>query len=97
MYSHEELKSLHGFLRSTQEGNLKKMLVSGKMTEAHLRVLLKAARAVGEDEFIAHFEAGTLPKIKLSPAESPLKESLWTVCAEGCVRVGLLSAAKKAA
>jgi len=97
MYSHEELKSLHGFLRSTQEGNLKKMLVNGKMTDAHLRVLLKVARAVSEDEFITHFEAGTLPKIKLSPAESSLKETLWAVCAEGCLRVGLLSAAKKSA
>lgn len=96
MYSHEELKSLHGFLRSTGEGNLKKMLVDGKFTDAHLRVLVKVARAVSEDEFVTHIEAGTFPKVKFSPAESAIKETFWSVCGDGCTKVGLLSGKKAA-
>lgn len=99
MYSHDELKSLHGFLRSTGEGNLKKMLCGGAMTEAHLRVLLKVVRAVSEDEFVTHFEAASYPKVKFSPPEAAIKEKCWEVCAEACAKVGLLTAtaAKKAA
>ncbi len=97
MYSQDEIRSLHGFLKATGEGNLKKMLVGGDMTETHLRVLLKVARAVSEDEFVSHFESDSFPKIKFSPAESAIKESFWRVCAQACTKVGLLSEAKKAA
>lgn len=99
MVSHDELKSLHGFLRSTGEGNLKKMLVGGRMSEVHLRVLLKVARTVSEDEFCTLWEAGGFPKLKMSPAESALKENFYSVCGEACAKVGLISAqaAKKAA
>ena len=92
MYSHDELKSLHGFLRQTGEGNLKKMLVGGKMTEAHLRILLKVARAVTEDEFVTHLEADTFPKVKFNTAEAALKETFWKVCGDACAKVGLLTA-----
>jgi hypothetical protein len=99
MYSQDEIKSLQGFLRATSEGNLKKMLVGGKMTEAHLRILLKVARSTSEDEFVNYFETATFPKIKFSGQESPLKEHFWPICAEACAKVGLLTsnAAKKAA
>ncbi|HVK62776.1 MAG TPA: hypothetical protein VM432_14560 [Bdellovibrionales bacterium] len=96
MYSHEDLKMLHGFLKSTGEGNLKKMLVGGKMTEVHLRVLLKIARAVSEDDFIKHCEADDFPKVKFSPPETAIKEGFWPVACEACCKVGLLTAAKKA-
>ncbi len=97
MYSHDELKSLHGFLRATGEGNLKKMLVGGKMTEPHLRMLLKVIRAVNEEEWVTHFEANSFPKVKFNPAESAMKETCWGVWAEACSKVGLLTASKKAA
>lgn len=100
MYSSDDLKSLHGFLRATGEGNLKKMLVGGKMTEVHLRMLLKVARAVKDDEFATHCEADTFPKVKFSPPEAALKEGFWGVCTEACAKVGLITAtgaAKKAA
>jgi hypothetical protein len=96
MYSQDELKSLHGFLRSTGEGNLKNMLVGGAMTEVHLRLLLKVARSVKEDEFVTHFESASFPKVKCSPAETALKEAFWKVCGEACAKVGLLSARKAA-
>lgn len=97
MYSPEELKSLHQFLKSTGEGNLKNMLCGGKMTEVHLRVLLKVARNSKEEEFIQHWENSSFPKVKFAPNESALKESCYPVFAEACGKVGLLSAAKKAA
>ena len=96
MYSQDELKSLHGFLRATGEGNLKKMLVGGAMTESHLRILLKVVRE-GEAQFVAHWEAGTFPKVKFSPAESALKEKCYDVCGEACAKVGLLTPAKTVA
>lgn len=96
MYSQDELKSLHGFLRSTNEGNLKKMLVGGAMTDAHLRILVKVARAVNEEEFVAHWEGDNFPKVKFSPAESAIKEGFYAVCGEACAKVGLLSARKAA-
>ena len=96
MYSQDELKSLHGFLRATGEGNLKKMLVGGAMTETHLRVLLKVVRE-GEAQFVAHWEAGTFPKVKFSSAEMAIKEKCYEICGQACAKVGLLTAAKKAA
>ena len=101
MYSHDELKSLHGFLKSTGEGNLKKMLVGGKMSETHLRLLLKVARAVKEDEWVTLFETAGFPKVKYAPAETALKEQFWPTITEACAKVGLLTnadaAQKKAA
>ena len=97
MYSQEELKSVHGFLRATGEGNLKNMLVGGRFTEVHLRLLLKVARAVNETEFATHCEAETFPKVKMNPAESAMKEAFWGIACEACTKVGLMTAAKKAA
>lgn len=97
MFSPEELKSLHGFLRHTNEGNLKNMLVGGKMTEVHLRVLMKVARNCKEDEFVTHWEAGTFPKVKFAPNESALKETCYGVFGEACCKVGLLTAGRAAA
>jgi hypothetical protein len=97
MYSHDDLKSVYGFLRATGEGNLKKMLVGGKMSETHLRMLLKVVRSVTEDDFIKHLEADTFPKVKLNAGELAVKESFWGVCGEACAKVGLLTVQKKAA
>jgi hypothetical protein len=96
MYSHDDLKTLHGFLKSTGEGGLKKMLVGGRMTETHLRLLMKVIRAGGETEFIAHFEADTFPKVKMVASELAIKEGFWRTCAEACSKVGLLTSTKAA-
>jgi hypothetical protein len=93
MYSNEDLRTLHGFLRATGEGNLKKMLIGGGFSEIHLRILLKVARAVSDTEFVRHFEEMSYPKVKFSPTESAVKEQFWFECAEACLKVGLLSKA----
>lgn len=100
MYSAEELKSLHGFIRSTGEGNLKKMMVGGRMTEVHLRMLIKIARGCNEADFVTHFGVGTFPgfpQVKFAPAETAIKETCYGVFAEACTKLGLISAAQKAA
>ena len=91
MYSQDELSTLYGFLKSTSEGNLRKMVIGGRMTEAHFKMLMKVVRATTEPEFIQCFDSGNYPKIKFSPPEHGLKEALWSVCAESFARVGLLS------
>ena len=96
MYSHDDLKTLHGFLKTTPEGGLKKMLIGGRFSETHLRLLMKVIRAGGEAEFITHFEADTFPKVKMVAAELAIKESFWRTCAEACSKVGLLTATKAA-
>lgn len=93
MYSHDDLKSLHSFLKSTNEGGLKKMLVGGRMTETHLRMLLKVVRAVNENDFITHAEGDSFPKVKFVAAELALKEGFWAVCLEASAKVGLVTPA----
>ena len=97
MYSPDDLKSLHGFIRHTQEGNLKKMMASPRMTDVHIGMLIKIARGCNEEEFATHFEAGTFPKIKFSPKETAMKETCYGVFAEACMKLGLMSAGQKAA
>ncbi len=99
MYSPEELKSLHGFVKQTGEGNLKKMMAGGPMTDVHVNMLVKCVRACSEDEFATHWEAGSFPKIKFTPAERGIQEKCYGVWADACSRLGLLSqqSAKKAA
>jgi hypothetical protein len=97
MYSPEELKSLYGFIKQTGEGNLKKMMAGGAMTDVHVNLLVKCARASTEDEFVANWEAGSFPKMKFSPAERAIQEKCYGVWAEACGKLGLLSVAKKAA
>lgn len=97
MYSHEDLRSVYGFLKTTNEAGLKGMLLGGKMTETHLRLLLKVVRAVPEAEFITHFEADTFPKVKMAAADLAIKEQFWKVCTDACAKVGLISAQKAVA
>jgi hypothetical protein len=97
MYSPDELKSLHGFIRTTNEGNLKKMMAGGSMTDVHVGFLVKIARACTADEFATHWDAATFPKMKFTPAERGLQEKCYGIFAEACMKLGLLTAAKKAA
>jgi hypothetical protein len=97
MYSPDELKSLHGFVRTTNEGNLKKMMTGGAMTDVHVNMLVKIARGCTADEFATHFEAQTFPKVKWSSAERGLTEKCYGIFAEACTKLGLLPAAGKKA
>lgn len=96
MYSQDELSTLYGFLKSTSENNLRKMVLGGRMTESHFKMMMKVVRATTEPEFIQCFESGSIPKIKLTPPEHGLKEALWPICAEAFARVGLLSLPQEA-
>jgi hypothetical protein len=97
MYSPDELKSLHGFVKQTGEGNLKKMMMGGAMTDVHVNMLVKCVRACSEDEFVTHWEASSFPKVKFSPAERAIQEKCYGVWADACSKLGLLPAAGKKA
>jgi hypothetical protein len=90
MYSEQDLHSLYDFLRATAEGNLKKMIVNGRMTEAHLRLFVKIARAGSASEFAAWAQGGGFPKIKMSAPEQALRETFWAIALEACANLGLL-------
>ena len=97
MDTNEELSSLYEFLSHTPEGGLKKMLVEGEFTEAHLRILLKLAKGGGDQSsFIDAFEKEDLSKIKLSPKEAPLKAQFWKHCKGRLTSVGLIGKPKAA-
>ncbi len=97
MYAEQDMLSLYDFLRHTPEGHLKKMMVSGKMTEVHFRVFLKIVRGCSNQEFIQYATQKTFPKIKLGSAEIPVKETLWDIALATCVSLGLLSAGNQKA
>ncbi len=97
MYSDQDLLSLYDFLRATPEGHLKKMMVNAKMTDIHLRVLLKIARGCSQQEFVQLAQNAGLPKMKFNANEVAARENLWPVALETCAQLGLLSKAAKAA
>jgi hypothetical protein len=90
MYQESDIISVYNFLKDTPEGPLRKMLVGGEMSEAHFRVLMKIVRGTSDTEFIEAFNSESIPKIRLSPAEMPLKETVWVMCKRKLVSVGLL-------
>jgi hypothetical protein len=67
------------------------------MTESHLRLVLKIARATSETQFIDHLLKGDFPKIKLNAGEIVMKETFWGKCISAFQSRGLLSAVPAAA
>lgn len=96
MYDPKELEGLHQFLRNTAEGNLRKMMVSGRMTEVHLRILLKVARAGSASEFVGWVNSEGFPKMKMSEAEHGVRETFWPVALAACAGLGLIGNQKAA-
>lgn len=90
MFAESDITSVYSFLRETPEGPLRKMLVGGEMTEAHFKMLMKMVRACPEGDFIAAFNDESIPKIRLMPAEYPMKETIWPICKRKLSAVGLL-------
>ena len=96
MFSNDELTGLFSFLKSTGEGNLRKMLVADKMTEAHFKILMKIVRQCDEAQFIDHFSNESFPKVKLTGPEMALKETFWAPCRTAFCKVGLIKKKKAA-
>ncbi len=73
--------SLYDFLMHTPEGGLRKILIDNQnMTPLHLSLLLKVVKGSTPDEFSEYFNSQSLPKIRMSPAESKIKETFWPKC-----------------
>lgn len=91
MYSPDDLKSLHEFLKSTGESNLNRMLVDAKFESANFMIMMKIVRACTSDQFATHATDGNFPKIKLSAKEMDLKENFWATCLAQVESRGLIS------
>jgi hypothetical protein len=91
MYSDQDVIGVLGFIKSTPESSLRKMLVNGELTEVHFRLLMKMAKQGAESEFVSVFQAETLPKMRLSPAEIKIKENFWPICKSKLAGTGLLN------
>jgi len=88
----EDLNTLHNFLLQTPESNLKRMLIEGKMTEVHLRLLVKIAKNTGHEDFKRCYENKEFPRIKTTAAENNIKETFWDICAATLQTRGLIGA-----
>jgi len=91
MYSDQDIIGVLGFLKSTPESSLRKMLVSGELSDVHFRLLMKIAKQGPEADFVSSFQGDSLPKLRLSPAEIKIKEHFWKVCKAKLAGTGLLS------
>lgn len=97
MYSNNDISGVYSFLNSTPEGQLRKMLVGGKLTEPHFRLLIKMSKTCKENDFIDMFSAEGFDKVTVTPRETPLKENFWPICKGSLEGLGLLSLTKAAA
>ena len=97
MYSTNDVSGVYSFLNTTPEGTLRKMLVGGKFTEAHFRLLVKMSKNCKEPEFIEMFQNDGFDKVTVTPRETPLKEFFWSLCKDKLAGMGLLSLTKAAA
>ncbi len=66
------------------------MLVDGKMTEVHFRLLVKIAKSTGHEEFKNCYEKKDFPKIRMSAAETAIKETFWDICSAVLQSRGLI-------
>ena len=91
MYTDQDVQSVLGFIKSTPEGSLRKMMISGDLTQVHFQLLMKFAKNGTESDFVQAFQSETMPKIRLSPAEIKIKENFWPICKSKLAATGLLS------
>lgn len=86
-----DTQSLYDFLFHTPESGLRKMLVDRKnMTDVHCNLLLKIVKSCTAEQFTSHFETQDFPKIRLSPAETKIKEKFWQDCNATLLERGVL-------
>lgn len=89
-----DFNGLYQFLHQTPENGLRKMLVDPKtFTEVHFNLLMKTVRGCNEIEFCEHASKETLPKLRLNPNETKLKDNFWKECVKTCSARGILSPA----
>ncbi len=92
MFAESDITSVYAFMKDTPEGPLRKMMVGGEMTENHFKMLMKIVRGSSEGDFVEAFNNETIPKVRLTPAEYTMKESLWPICKRKLSSLGLLGA-----
>lgn len=83
--------SLYDFLYHTPESGLRKILIDRKnMTDVHFNLLFKIVKSVTADKFVEHFEKKDFPRVRITPAETKIKEKFWDDCVATLLERGLL-------
>jgi hypothetical protein len=94
MSANYDISSLYQFLTQTPEGGLRKMLVDGKpITDVHFNLLIKVVKYGTEDDFKKFCETNSFPPVRLSPKETPMKETFWADCIKTFQARGILQPA----
>lgn len=96
MHSETDISSVYDYLKDTPESALRKMMVGQDFNENYFRVLMKIVRGCSQNEFIEVMNAETIPKVRLTPAEVPLKEHIWPLTKKKLSLLGLLGPEIKA-
>src|SRR5688572_7731711 len=96
MYSESDIISVYNFLKDTPEGPLRKRLVAGEFSDGHFRWLMKVVRSVPQPDFVEAFNSESMPKVRMTPSEHPLREKMWPMCKGKFLSLGLLATAKAA-
>lgn len=96
MYTQDDAVNVCGFIKNTPEGSLRKMLVSGPLTDQHFRLLVKLAKGGPEADFTDAFLNESMGKLKLNGKELALKETFWPICKSKMEALGLIVAVKAA-
>ncbi len=91
MYQDSDIMSVFNFLKDTPEGPLRKMMVGGEMTDGHFRLLMKMVKSGGDSQFMECFQSEGMPKIRMTPQELAMKETIWPIAKRKWVELGLLS------
>jgi hypothetical protein len=90
MHSESDISSVYDYLKDTPESALRKMMVANDFNENYFRVLMKIVRACSQAEFIQVMNSETIPKVRLTPGEVPLKEHVWPLAKKKLTTLGLL-------
>lgn len=92
MFSASDYSTIYDFVKSTGEGNVRKMMTGTTMTPVHIGLLLKLVRGCTTQDFSKCGEGASFPNLKFSPQEREIKDTFWKTTCEACAKLGLVSA-----
>lgn len=73
-----QIENIHQFLRHTPEERVRRSLLDPRLfTAAEARLALKIARACDVPEFAVHFKLEDFPRIRMTVAETKIRDTFW--------------------
>lgn len=84
-------EGLYEFLSQTPVKGLRQILIDKQnITDVHFNLLMKLVQGGNAESFVEHFEKQDLPRMKMGPAETKIKERFWGDCMKVLIERGLL-------